>query len=128
MEKTANRFGWLNAVSVLLVLPATYFVLISILKYGLGIDGPFDAAQPMLESLGIQDSLGWNINLLILFGPLLALLFSVLQVLHFTAEKFDFRVSILKRWLPLSITGLSVLVLGVLFIYLVGENCNTVLD
>ena len=55
-------------VALLLALPTTY-VLISILKYGWEIDGPFDSSAPLLERMGIKESPGWNINLLILFGP-----------------------------------------------------------
>ncbi len=126
MEKISSRYRWLNTVSLLLVLPTTYFIVISLLKYSLGIGGPFDAVQPFLERMGIQESLGWNINLLILFGPVLALLFSALQILHidwhFSKEQFDFRITVQKKWLPFSIALLSVLVLATLFIYMIGEN------
>ncbi|MEP6700376.1 MAG: hypothetical protein ABJA85_03645 [Bacteroidota bacterium] len=80
----------------------------------------------MLERMGINDPLGWNINLLILFGPILALLISLMQVLgiewHFTKEQFDFRVTIQRKWFPLIVSVISGMVLVTLFIYLIGEN------
>ena len=126
MEKTTSRYNWLNAFSLLLVLPAVYFIGISVLKYVFGHDSPFDSAEPLLDSLGIQESLGWNINLLILFGPLLALGLTAMQILHiewhFTKEQFDFRIRVQKKWFPLIVAFLSGLVLATLFIYLMGEN------
>ncbi|MEJ7672590.1 MAG: hypothetical protein WKF59_07735 [Chitinophagaceae bacterium] len=67
-----NRVFW---IGTLLTLPTAYFIFISLLKYGLGIPSLLDSAQPLLERLGIKESLGFNINLLILFGPLIAHVF-----------------------------------------------------
>ena len=128
METTHRRFTGLNIIALLLVFPAFYFILISVLKYGLGIHGPFDASKPMLESMGINESPGWNINLLILFGPLVAMILTLLQVLgiewHFAGEQFRLHISIRKRWFPIVIALLSGLVLATLFIYLFWENLN----
>lgn len=126
METTASRQKWLSTLALLLVLPTIYFITISILKYNFGIDGPYDTSAPLLDRMGINDPLGWNINLLILFGPLLALLISVMQVLgiewHFTKEHFDFRVTIQRKWFPLIVSVISGMVLVTLFIYLIVEN------
>ena len=65
MKKTARSF-WLISAGLLLVLPTTYFICISILKYELGVQAPFDSNAPFLERIGIKEALGWNINLLIL--------------------------------------------------------------
>ena len=128
METTSRSFNWLNTLALFLVLPATFFILISVLKYNLGIEGPFDTIYPWLERVGIQESLGWNINGLILFGPLLALAIALLQVLgiewNFTKEQFDIRVTVQRKLLPLLVLGLSVMVLATLIIYLLGENLN----
>ena len=128
METTSRSFNWLNTLALFLVLPATFFILISVLKYNLGIEGPFDTIYPWLERVGIQESLGWNINGLILFGPLLAFAIALLQVLgiewNFTKEQFDIRVTVQRKLLPLLVLGLSVMVLATLIIYLLGENLN----
>ena len=126
METTTRSFRWLNTLALLLVLPTAYFILISVLKYDLGIEGPFDSIYPWLEQMGIKESLGWNINLLFLFGPVLAFLLAVLQVLgidwHFTREQFDLRITLQRKLFPLLLLGISGLVLITLCIYLVAEN------
>ncbi|MBI5857759.1 MAG: hypothetical protein HZB42_08910 [Sphingobacteriales bacterium] len=126
METTTHRHTWLNSLALLLTLPAVYFISISGLKYLFNIDGPFESSWPFLQQLGISENLGWNINLLILFGPLLAFVITFLQVFHFrwnfSQQQFDFHITIQKRWFPLLIAILSGTTLLTLFIYLVGEN------
>ena len=120
----------LSIAALLLSLPTAYFILISILKYGLGLDGPFDAAQPFLERMGIKETLGWNINLLIVFGPLIALFISVFQVLvvewHFTKEQFQFNFTIQRKWFPIFVALFAFASLCILFVYLLGENYQQV--
>jgi len=118
----------LTWISLLLALPTAYFFLISFLKYELGVHEPFDAIAPVLERMGIKETLGWNINLLILLGPLVAFTLSIFQVLkikfQFTQNHFLFQFILKKRWLPLLVAAFSVTLLAILFVYLVGENCN----
>ena len=127
MRQMTKQTG-ITIVSLLLALPTAYFFAIAILKYELGVDGPFDAIAPLLERWGIKETLGWNINLLILFGPLLAFLFTIFQLLgirlQFTQNHFLFQITVRKRWLPLLVAGFSISLLAILFIYLFGENCN----
>lgn len=117
-----------TAISLLLALPTAFFICISFLKYEMGVDAPFDSVAPLLERTGIRDTIGWNINLLILFGPFIALLLVLMQVLtiewHFTAEDFQFRFTVKKRWFPLLVIAFSLSLLAILAIYLVGENCR----
>ncbi len=126
MVRTNFRFSWLNGLSLALVLPAAWLILISLLKYGLGLNGPFDASQPLLEKLGIRESPGWNINLLILLGPLAAMLISIFQVMTIewmiSPEQVDFRVTIRKKWYSLLIGTVSLGILITLCVYLIGEN------
>ncbi|MBC7874221.1 MAG: hypothetical protein H7Y01_09510 [Ferruginibacter sp.] len=125
METITSRRNWLNFVALLLVVPCAWFFCVNILNEA-GINGPYNVSQPVLESLGIREQFGWNFNLLILFGPVIALLLSGLQVLHiewnFSKEQFQFNITIRRKWFPLFIAFLSVLMLTVLFIYLAGEN------
>ena len=127
---TLARSNMLSIAALLLSLPTAYFILISILKYGLGLDGPFDAAQPFLERMGIKETLGWNINLLIVFGPLIALFISVFQVLvvewHFTKEQFQFNFTIQRKWFPIFVALFAFASLCILFVYLLGENYQQV--
>jgi len=127
MKQMTKQTG-ITIVSLLLALPTAYFFTIAILKYELGVDGPFDAIAPLLERWGIKETLGWNINLLLLFGPLLAFLLTIFQLLgirlQFTQNHFLFQITVRKRWLPLLVAGFSISLLAILFIYLFGENCN----
>ena len=125
--KTAIRFNWISAAALLLALPTGYFILINLLNE-IGIADPYNASQPLLENLGIRQSLGWNINLLISFGPIIALIISVFQVLkikfHFSKEQIDFSARLQLKWFPLLVAALSAGLLAILFIYLFAENCN----
>ena len=127
MQHTINR-KWSIAFGTLLAFPTAYFIFISLLKYGLGLPFLFDSTQPLLERLGIKESLGWNINLLILFGPLIALILNLMSVFKIEwyneRETFSFKVLIEKhRWNMLLIIFSGVL-LAILFIYALGENCR----
>ncbi len=125
METIISRRSWLNYVALLLLLPAIWFFGINLLNEA-GIHEPYNASEPVLESLGIRKTPGWNINLLILLGPIIALLLAAMQVLHieshFSKEQFQFSITIRRKWFPLSIVFVSVLMLTALFTYLVGEN------
>ena len=125
--KQLTKQNGIAIISLLLALPTAYFIAVAILKYELGVDGPFDAISPLLESWGIKESLGWNINLLILFGPLLAFFLTIFQLLgirmQFTQNHFLFQIMVRKRWLPLLVAGFSISLLAILFAYLLGENC-----
>lgn len=126
MEQTRSHFKFLNAIALLFALPTAYFILISLLKYVFNMPGPFDSATPFLERMGIKESIGWNINLLILFGPLIAFWITLFQVLkinfQFSKVQFDFHFTIRKKWFPLMVAILSGGLLVTLFLYLVGEN------
>ncbi len=117
-----------TALSFLLVLPTAYFIFISVLKYEMGINSPFDSLAPFLERTGIREAIGWNINLLILFGPVVALGLTLLQVLkiewHISKEEFIFHFTVKKRWFPLLVIAFSVSLLAILTLYMIGENCR----
>jgi hypothetical protein len=126
--KSISKQKWITWAAMFLSLPTGYFILIAILKYVFGIDGPFDASAPLLEELGIKESLGWNINLLILLGPVAASILTAVQVLkikwNLTWDKFEFHLMIRKQWFPILVAAFSISLLAILFLYLLGENCN----
>lgn len=127
MQLTINR-KWAIAFGTLLAFPAAYFILISLLKYAFGIPYLFDAAQPFLERLGIKEALGFNVNLLILLGPLIALLLNLFAVLKIDwyngKENFSIKFSIQKHWWNMVLVIFSGILLAVLFVYAIGENCR----
>ena len=57
MKQTTSGFNRVAAAALMLALPTAYFITINILK-GFGINGPYDAAEPLLERAGIKESLG----------------------------------------------------------------------
>ena len=126
--KPMIKSNWLTAAGLLLALPAAYLICISVLKYGLNINEPFDSSAPLLARWGIKESLGWNINLLILLGPIAGFLLTIFQVLiikwQFTKEHFQFQFTVKKRWFPILVAAFSVSLSAILFFYLLGENCN----
>lgn len=128
MQTIISRNKWLSYTALLLVLPTVYFIIINILKFEIGVAGPYDAVAPFLESAELKESFGWNINLLLLLGPQLGLLLAGLQVVHldiqFTRRDIDIHAGIEKKWLPLSIMILGGLTVAALFFYMIIENCN----
>jgi hypothetical protein len=127
MKQYAKQNG-ITLLSLLLALPAAFFICISVLKYEMGVDAPFDSMAPVLEKMGIKETLGWNINLLILFGPFVAFLLTIFQVVRidwrFTKEQFLFHFAVKKRWFPLLVIAFSMSLLAFLAIYMIGENCR----
>jgi len=125
MKTTTFKNNWLTAAGLLLALPTGWFIFINILNE-VGISGLYNASQPVLENLGIKESIGWNINLLILFGPVLALLLTLFQILKiewkFTEEEFLLNFTVHKRWFPLLVTVFSVGLIAILTLYFLVEN------
>ncbi len=71
---------------------------------------------------------GWNINLLILFGPVLALLlnfFSIVKIqMRNDKEQLHLNLSIRKHWINIAVAATAALVLASLFAYLIAENMH----
>jgi hypothetical protein len=115
-------------IGLFLTAPTAYFIFVSFLKYVFGLPALFDAIEPLLNSMGAKETLGWNINLLILFGPLLAFVVNVTSILSFHWNKDEdvihIHVSILKRIMNWVVIGISAGSLALLFLYALGENCN----
>ncbi len=118
--------SWITWAALLLSFPTGYFIGINILKQVFGVDSLYDSALPLLESMGIRESLGWNINLIILAGPMVACLLTAVQVVkikwEFTQDRIEFHFTVRKRWFPLLVAAFSLGLLAILFVYLLGEN------
>ncbi len=127
MRTTIFKNRWLTVISLLLSVPTAYFILISLLKYEMNVNGPFDAIYPTLESWGIKNDIGWKINLLIIFGPFVALLLTIFQFMKFelrvTKEEFLLNISVQKHWFPLLVAAFSIGLIAFLGLYFLGENC-----
>jgi hypothetical protein len=127
MQFTINR-KWAIALGTLFAFPTAYLILISILKYGLGFSYLFNSSQPLLERMGVKEALGFNINLLILVGPLIALALNLLAVVKIDwynhKDDFSIKLSIQKHWWNMALVLFSGVLVATLFIYAVGENCR----
>ena len=127
--KTLPQSNWLTLVGLMLALPTAYFTGANLLNE-LGISGPYSIIDSFIQKSGGQQPLGWNINLLLVCGPLIALFISVFQVLiiewNFTREQFQFNVIIQRKGLPLFVALFSLALLGTLFFYLLVENYRSV--
>ena len=119
---------WLSYLALVLSLPTACFIVISILKYGLGIHEPFDSMAPLLEQWGIKEAPGWNISLLIVLGPALGFLICFLQLVRVSwqgdADRYEFMITMRKKGFPLAVAGFAISLLAIMFIYLLGENCR----
>ena len=117
----------LTIIAALLVFPTVYFIIANLLNE-MGIPGPYNLIGSFVESAGGREPLGWNINLLILCGPVLAILLTIFQFVkiefHSSKDEFLLHFSILKRWFPILVTTVSGAVLATVFFYMLGENCN----
>ena len=126
MKQVKLNLNWLNWATLALTLPTLYFIFINVMKYNFGVSAPYDAASPLLENYGISESIGWNINLLILFGPVLALMISILQILKIkwdiSAESIAVHFLIKRNTFSILVSLISSGALAILLLYLVGEN------
>ena len=124
--KPAAKAPWITYLA--LRQPTAFFILIAAVKYGPGVDAPFDATPPFLERLGIKETIGWKVNLLILFGPLLAFLLNATAItrvgVHADPDHLDLEVQLLRRKFNGLVMGLRAGCLVTLFLYLLGEHGN----
>ena len=127
MKTTTFKSNTLTIIAALLAFPTVYFIIANLLN-GIGIPGPYNLIGSFVENSGGREPLGWNINLLILCGPIAAILLTFFQFVkiefHSTNEEFLLHFSIQKRWFPILVTAVSLAVLASIFFYLLGENCN----
>jgi hypothetical protein len=127
MKQTTSS-NWLTVAGLLLALPTAWFLTICVLKFEMGVDGPYDTAEPRLNSLGLKEDLGFNINLLILAGPITGFLLAVFQVLNihcdFEKETTWFHVGVRRRWFPILVAGFCISIMSILGLYIFFENSN----
>jgi hypothetical protein len=112
---------------LLLAFPTFYFMLISILKFELNQPYLYDSVNGLMNQWGLKEDVGWNINLLILLGPVFAVLLNLAVILRIQfdddKDQFDCRFTITKNWWNLAVVLFAAFILGFLALYLIGENC-----
>jgi hypothetical protein len=114
-------------IAAALVIPSLYFVISAFLNYGLGISGPWSVIEPIFNQPQ-NKSLGLNINLLIVFGPIAACLISLFQVLQLDwkleKERLHIKASLFLKSYHWIIIGASLFCICSMLLYFLGENCN----
>ena len=127
MTLTSRQHTSAFIAGLLLAFPAFYFILISILKFELNQPFLYDSISRLLLQWGLRDNFGWNVNLLILSGPVLAVLLNLAVILRIQFEnakdQFDCRFTISRNWLNLAVVLSGGCILGFLALYMIGENC-----
>jgi len=117
----------LTIIAALLAFPTVYFIIANLFNE-MGVPGPYNLIGSFVQSAGGGEPIGWNINLLILCGPILAILLTFFQFVkiefHSSNEEFLLHFSIQKRWFPILVTAVNSGVLASIFFYMLGENCN----
>ncbi len=127
MKKVLINHPFALSAGFVLVFPALYFIVSAWLNYGLGFSPFWKVIEPIFEKPG-NKQFGFNINLLIVFGPLLAILINLPQVmqLHLVAEPEELKVHFAFKKYSWSwiIIAAGTFCLAALFLYLFVENCN----
>jgi hypothetical protein len=91
MKHIINRNKGIFILATLFVLPAAYCIGGSILKFEPGLPWFYNMAEPLFIKMGLNEKLGFNINLLVLFGPIVALGLSLYSLVKMkTANQHDF--------------------------------------
>jgi len=113
--------GWL------LVIPSLYFILSALLNYEFGIPGLWSSIASVFEKPG-NKQLGLNVNLLILFGPIGAILINLEQVMNIAFKKdassFNFNIEVRRYSWNWIVIAAGLFCLAAIFLYLLGENCK----
>lgn len=117
------------AASVLLVVPAILFVAANVLRYNLGVIGPYTALEPVLSPGG--GAMDWVLGVVVILGPMTAFALAIAPMIRFRIERRgeDLVASVTVRWRPalFGVALVSALVLGVLGSYLLAENLPCIL-
>jgi len=110
-------------LAAVMVLPAALFVGANILKYGLGVDGPYGALGPLTDP---PRGAGNVVTAIVLVGPVIGLTFALWPVLRLRLSHPDGQVqatvSLRLRWVNIAIAVVALGVLAVLFGHILAEN------
>jgi hypothetical protein len=110
-------------LAAVLVLPAALFVGANVLKYGLGIDGPYDVLGPLTDP---PKGAGNVVTAIVLVGPVIGLAIALSPVLRlrfaYPDGEVQGSVSLRLRWVNIAIAVVALGVLAVLFGHILAEN------
>jgi len=109
---------------VLIILPFL-FAFANIFKYQLGIDlGFLSAFVTWIGSFDDTPVINWVLRILLLGGPIVAVLVNLLAITHFQIDKHsnEFIITFKLKWLNITIILFCCFVLLIFILYLVAEN------
>lgn len=116
---------WPLWLGIVLNVPAGWLILVTILKYGMGYPALSNLSEPLMAPLGLA-TYGAGFNLFVIFFPLLAVVINVMSFTHYEYSFYQHFISmrfmLRKNWWNMAVAANGMLILGLVFIYLLGEN------
>ncbi len=114
-------------IGLLLIALPFVFMLGNVLKYNLGIDIGF--INLFVQWIGSFDTIpfvNWIVRILLLGGPMIAILINLMAITHFYTDKKanEFIITLKLRWLNILIILFCSLIMFLFFSYLIVENLN----
>jgi hypothetical protein len=119
-----KKSAWLT---IWLVVLPIIFVLSMIMKYSFGIDlGILLTIGEWVASFDDVAGLKWLGPLLLVGLPMLGIALNALAITHVSYQSLtkSIQVTVRLRWLNISILLVSLVIIGIIFLYALGENCN----
>jgi hypothetical protein len=118
----AKRSGRIGLI--LVILPCLFLVGVFV-KYFLHINLPsFSALEDWMSKKEQSPLIKVLLPLLLVGGPLLALIFNLLSILHFNLDKKanELIITVKLKWFNIIVLLICLLILLSFFIYAIGEN------
>ena len=112
-------------IGLLLVILPCLFLSAVLLKYFLHINLPsFSALEEWMSKKDQNVIIKILFPVLLIGGPLLALIFNLLAILHFNLDKKanELIITLKFKWFNLIVSLICLLILFCFFLYAVGEN------
>src|SRR5690349_9516459 len=112
-------------IGVVLVIIPCLFLLAILLKYFMHINLPsFSALEEWMADKNHNVLIKMLIPLLLIGAPIIALIFNLLAILHFSFEKKinELIITVKLKWFNIIVSLICLLILSCFFLYAVGEN------
>jgi hypothetical protein len=114
-------------VGILLVIIPFVFAIANIFKYNFGVDlGFISNFVEWIASLDTVPVVNWMVRLLLLGGPLVAVLANIFAITHFYTDRElkEFVVTFKLKWLNIAIILICSTILLAFLFYLMVENIS----
>ena len=105
------------------MLPAALFIGANVLKFGLGIEGPYDVLRPLTDPPKATTNL---VTVLVLAGPVVGLAIALWPIIRLRFGHPDrliqATVSLRLQWVNIAIAVVALGLLAILFGHILAEN------